>query len=273
MRDALIVGPLIHAAFNHARPLLMSAYFFFRTDDESTSVRGVITADGLFDGTITGAADEYFVEPSSRYADGATLPYHSIAYRLSDVSDPMRDGGGGCMSEALHRRRTRRSAGAEPLVNQTYDTEGVILIRSPNGTIVNRSRQSAPGGGGGGGGGSKTSAPKPNWYDPNDQRKVLMAVAGDEASSNLVVDESGGYDPFENRKKGLGGFVDGRKTTCMLYLQADHLFYEKYGREETCIEVMTRHVQRVNAIYRNTGEQSFLPPNSFFFSFFVVLAS
>lgn len=249
----------------------MSAYrfcFFCPADDDSVSVRGVITADGLFDGTITGAADEYFVEPSSRYADGvATLPYHSIAYRLSDVSNPMRGAGGGCMSEALHGRRTRRSGAAEPLVNQTYDTEGVILIRSPNGTIVNRSRQSAPGGGGG----SKTSAPKPNWYDPNDQRKVLMAVAGDEASSNLVVDESGGYDPFENRKKGLGGFVDGRKTTCMLYLQADHLFYEKYGREETCIEVMTRHVQRVNAIYRNTGERSFLPPNRFFFLYQLIL--
>jgi hypothetical protein len=39
----------------------------------------------------------------------------------------------------------------------------------------------------------------------------------------------------------------------MLYLQADHLFYEKYGTEESCIEVMTRHVQRVNSIYKNTG--------------------
>lgn len=204
-----------------------------------------MTADGLFDGTISTAAEEYFVEPSSRYNDGALLPYHSIAYRLSDVAVPKSPVGGGCMSEALHERRNRRSAAAERLVNQTYDTEGVILIRSPNGTIVNRSRQSATSG--------KTAAPKPNWYDPNDQRKILVAVAGDEASSNLVVDD-GGYDPFETRKKGLGGFVDNRKTTCMLYLQADHLFYEKYGREETCIEVMTRHVQRVNAIYRNTGK-------------------
>lgn len=210
----------------------------------------MVTADGLFDGTIGTATEEYFVEPSSRYSGGGVdgtpvLPYHSIAYRLSDVAVP-RAAGGGCASEALHESRTRRSAAAaaERLVNQTYDTEGVILIRSPNGTIVNRSRQSAT---------SKTSAPKPNWYDPNDQRKVLVAVAGDEASNNLVVDD-GSYDPFENRKKGLGGFVDNRKTTCMLYLQADHLFYEKYGREETCIEVMTRHVQRVNAIYRNTGK-------------------
>lgn len=233
--------------------------FFSFADDESVSVRGVVTADGLFDGTISTASEEYFVEPSSRYG---TVPYHTIAYRLSDVTGP-RPPGGGCLSEALHRRERRRArrppSAAERLVNQTYDTEGVILIRSPNGTIVNRSRQSATGGGAG-----KTAAPKPNWYDPNDQRKVLIAVAGDEANSNLVVDDGGGvgggYDPFENRKKGLGGFVDNRKTTCMLYLQADHLFYEKYGREETCIEVMTRHVQRVNAIYRNTGKV-FFPTN------------
>ncbi|KDR16966.1 Disintegrin and metalloproteinase domain-containing protein 10 [Zootermopsis nevadensis] len=46
--------------------------------------------------------------------------------------------------------------------------------------------------------------------------------------------------------------VDPKKTTCMLYLQADHLFYQKYGTEEACIEVMTRHVQRVNSIYKTT---------------------
>ena len=40
----------------------------------------------------------------------------------------------------------------------------------------------------------------------------------------------------------------------MLYLQADHLFYERVGSEEACIEVITRHVQRVNNIYKVTGE-------------------
>jgi disintegrin and metalloproteinase domain-containing protein 10 len=48
--------------------------------------------------------------------------------------------------------------------------------------------------------------------------------------------------------------IDPKKTTCMLYLQADHLFYQKYGTEEACIEVMTRHVQRVNSIYKATGK-------------------
>jgi len=34
--------------------------------------------------------------------------------------------------------------------------------------------------------------------------------------------------------------IDKKRKTCMLYLQADHLFYE----------TMTRHVQRVNSIYQ-----------------------
>ena len=42
------------------------------------------------------------------------------------------------------------------------------------------------------------------------------------------------------------GVIDKKKKTCMLYLQADHLFYEAMGSEEACIETMTRHVQRVN---------------------------
>ena len=67
--------------------------------------------------------------------------------------------------------------------------------------------------------------------------------------------------PFKahKHKRASGEYFDKRKTTCMLYLQADHLFYEKMGRsEEACIEVMTRHVQGVNSIYRAVG-QFYLP--------------
>lgn len=44
-----------------------------------------------------------------------------------------------------------------------------------------------------------------------------------------------------------------RKSTCMLYLQADHTFFQKLGSEEASIEAITRHVQRANSIYKNTG--------------------
>jgi disintegrin and metalloproteinase domain-containing protein 10 len=45
-----------------------------------------------------------------------------------------------------------------------------------------------------------------------------------------------------------------RKSTCMLYLQADHTFFQKLGSDEASIEAITRHVQRANVIYKNTGE-------------------
>lgn len=45
-----------------------------------------------------------------------------------------------------------------------------------------------------------------------------------------------------------------KKTTCMLYLQADHTFFQKMGSEEASIEAITRHVQRANVIYKGTGE-------------------
>ena len=61
------------------------------------------------------------------------------------------------------------------------------------------------------------------------------------------------HDRKTKKKRRRALTVDQRKTTCMLYLQADHLFYGKLGSEEACIESMTRHVQRVNAIYKDVG--------------------
>jgi hypothetical protein len=40
----------------------------------------------------------------------------------------------------------------------------------------------------------------------------------------------------------------------MLYLQADHTFFQKLGSDEASIEAITRHVQRAITIYKNTGK-------------------
>lgn len=48
-------------------------------------------------------------------------------------------------------------------------------------------------------------------------------------------------------------FAYDRKITCMLYLQADHTFFQKMGSDDASIEAITRHVQRANVIYKNTG--------------------
>ena len=53
--------------------------------------------------------------------------------------------------------------------------------------------------------------------------------------------------------------IDPTKTTCTLYLQADHLFYQKfYSNEENVIEQLTQHVQGVNEIYSGIGKSDFV---------------
>lgn len=87
-------------------------------------------------------------------------------------------------------------------------------------------------------------------------KKIVKTI---DIRPNQLIDEtlySGWNRRHHERKKKRRSTVDHRKTTCMLYLQADHLFYGKMGSEEACIETMTRHVQRVNSIYKNVGKCS-----------------
>ncbi|XP_063987004.1 disintegrin and metalloproteinase domain-containing protein 10-like isoform X2 [Diachasmimorpha longicaudata] len=144
-------------------------------DDENSKVQGIITEDGLFDGTVITTTDEIYIEPVTRYTRlvrrNADVSYHTIGYRVNDVALPM----------------------ASPMI-PSYGTTGLIENLSFNQTHI------------------------------DGLERVLR-----------------------NRKS-----VDPKKTTCMLYLQADHTFFDHYKSEEACIEVMTRHVQRVNSIYRYT---------------------
>ncbi|XP_011303920.1 disintegrin and metalloproteinase domain-containing protein 10 isoform X2 [Fopius arisanus] len=141
--------------------------------DDNARVHGIITKDGLFDGTVVTAADEIYIEPVTRYRRlvrrNADVRYHTIAYRVNDIVMPV--------TGQMQRQ---------------YVTGGLIENVSLN------------------------------------QTDRLIRV-------------------LRNRKS-----VDPKKTTCMLYLQADHTFFDHYKSEEACIEVMTRHVQRVNSIYRYT---------------------
>uniref|UniRef100_A0A0A1WJ67 ADAM10 endopeptidase n=1 Tax=Zeugodacus cucurbitae TaxID=28588 RepID=A0A0A1WJ67_ZEUCU len=57
---------------------------------------------------------------------------------------------------------------------------------------------------------------------------------------------------YETNSKDSAQSMYDRKITCMLYLQADHTFFQKMGSDEASIEAITRHVQRANSIYKNT---------------------
>ncbi|VEN57549.1 unnamed protein product, partial [Callosobruchus maculatus] len=199
-------------------------------DDESATVNGIITSDGLFEGTVSTSSEEYHIEPVNRYVSpGMREPtFHSIVYKTSDVQDPRK--GQPCASHRLslkkyeeenHLRKKRWLLEAEAKL--PFDDPPGFFFPSHN----------------------RTRRPFTSIFDISQPIDEELEMTGGNRTtidiSNLI---------FRNVNK--RATVDPKKTTCMLYLQADHQFFSKYGTEEACIEVMTRHVQRVNYIYKNT---------------------
>ncbi|CAL1673863.1 unnamed protein product [Lasius platythorax] len=181
-------------------------------------VQGVVTKDGLFDGSVVTRFEEYYIEPTSRYLnknEDTSPPYHSIAYRTSDVTIPPH---ASCASHQLHQegalhdsfdryRYNNSQAFYEPLLGEHV----ALYSRENNARVLT--------------------------LETNNEVDYIDAVSNRDRIARHL------------HKRAT---VDPRKTTCMLYLQADHQFFARYGTEEACIEVMTRHVQRVNSIYKHT---------------------
>ncbi|XP_015177253.1 PREDICTED: disintegrin and metalloproteinase domain-containing protein 10-like [Polistes dominula] len=190
-------------------------------EDENAVVQGVVTTDGLFDGTIATKFEEFYIEPTSRYLDkdeDTSPTYHSIAYRTSDVTVPPHPLP--CASHQLHegtlqdtfdRGKINNNDTSEGFYEPLLDNKIGLYSKETNGRILNLEAKS-----------------EARYYDRSN--------SGDRIARHL-------------HKRAT---VDPRKTTCMLYLQADHQFFARYGTEEACIEVMTRHVQKVNSIYKHT---------------------
>ncbi|XP_044018112.1 disintegrin and metalloproteinase domain-containing protein 10-like [Aphidius gifuensis] len=207
-------------------------------DEENTIVHGIVTSDGLFDGTVITPTEEIYIEPATRYSrlldhdndqknNKSNLTHHTIAYRACDVEIPP--------SLYLQHQCTN---------DQLFDNEAYNLTHVSNDT-------------------------KKEWLDTIKLYHQYQQSNEDETPSlefylknSKIINQ---YDKFYNqelfdnlfsekytrilRKRTL---IDPKKTTCMLYLQADHTFFDHYKSEEACIEVMTRHVQRVNSIYQYT---------------------
>ena len=176
---------------------------FFFTDEPESSVQGVVTSAGIFEGKITTPDDQYVIESSTRHF---TEPqsFHSVIYRYSDVKmDNLTSSL--CKGDELHRKlkhyqqsETKAQKFQElPLQLQHNDSEnfGNTVYISSN-----------------------------NWKEK--------------------------YVHTRHKRS-----IDPTKTTCTLYLQADHLFYQKFhSNEETVIEQLTQHVQGVNEIYKTIGK-------------------
>lgn len=204
--------------------------------DESAIVHGLVTSEGLFDGTVSTHLDHYYIEPVSRYLSsnqsGEPPPtFHSIIYKDSDVRKPQSVSSTLCASQRLH-------LSSLPSRQRRWLPEEMTNSKHPYDDL--------------------------NFWHPNNSKHPLNPPfdlntpynqPGDDDSDLLIFANNRSVSDITNvlfRHVNKRATIDPKKTTCMLYLQADHQFFQKYGTEEACIEVMTRHVQRVNAIYRST---------------------
>jgi hypothetical protein len=302
------------------------------SDDDLAEVRGLVTEDGLFDGTISTRLEDFYIEPVSRYVEqNSSAPkFHTIVYRSSDVSTPrltrpcasqllhlnnietqtteghtafvhtegrrveyggnnwyLETGGGrtsAVQSNRLHGKGFESSevnhfseeADGEQTAN-TVDT--VHKINREKGDGVGGDKDCQPDtmigsvgtrGAGCDAVGRSSKKKRSNRWSRDEATRTAESIYRRTTTRSLSRHDTYYYNPnvvvngsqrsaavpdevFAVQHVHKRATVDPKKTTCMLYLQADHLFYQKYGTEEACIEVMTRHVQRVNSIYKTTG--------------------
>ena len=114
-------------------------------DDENALVSGMVTRDGLFDGTIATPNEVYYVEPASRYAGHLATSshpdFHSVIYKESDVYQPpavhgIRSG------DVRENRRLRRSA-EERGVEYDEDGDGRISVTMSMATLSQQNSSDA----------------------------------------------------------------------------------------------------------------------------------
>lgn len=167
------------------------------------------------------------MEPLLRYLSNNTLDnqsyYHSIIYKTSDVQNPSESVP--CASHLLHQKHADTIKSRQ----KRWLLQADAKLPYSDDNFWKQFKSASP-----------ALAP----HDLNNPYNQQIDEELQVKSSRIVADLT-----FRNVIKRA---VDPKKTTCMLYLQADHQFYARYRSEEACIEVMTRHVQRVNTIYRNT---------------------
>lgn len=243
--------------------------------EEGAVVRGVATPDGLLDGHVWSPSlpgDVLYIEPAARYLPPGTAhaqpdTHHSVAHRGSAVQGVRTPHP--CASHLLHRRRQEEASG-------TPRDSGYAGATSSSGSPHSGAGVRTPANASG-----RSNEQPSDQFSPSTSQAANDTVGGPHGRRqrrwlpDLELDLSPTLPDRDSRParrrivtaaavpvSASSATVDPRKTTCMLYLQADHLFFQKYGTEEACIEVMTRHVQRVNDIYRITDfDQDGRPDN------------
>ena len=208
------------------------------SDDPTSSVYGLVTRDGLFEGHITSSHGRYVIERSSRYFN-TTQPFHSVIYRHDDVIDIK--SGTDCNSDDLHSKMYQKQKSDNKNKQPKYSSVKQPLFK----TNVRLKPSDL-----------KVNVTDTKWR--SGRRKRDVASSWQQPFGPEEYDRSGGISHsylHQTRKKEF----DPARTTCTLYMQADHLFYEHYqSNVENVIEQLTQHVQGVNEIYKKIGKFNYV---------------
>jgi disintegrin and metalloproteinase domain-containing protein 10 len=181
--------------------------------------------------------------------------FHSVIYKASDVSHP--SDSSGCKSHELHLKRKESSEICSPSTVNDWRLR-VLPVKNKSFKSPSRAKRDA------------TFSMQDLFFERLDEtrgtiRQGSPVVFMDDESAHSdrrtvttfeVLDWADVPESVRHhfrKRANLKSRIDPKKKTCMLYLQADHLFYEKMGSEEASIDAMTRHVQRVNSIYKEIG--------------------
>lgn len=207
-------------------------------DEKESYIEGVITHDGLIDGLIKTSDEEFYIEPARTYLRhdklkndenyrNQTNDFHSIIYKLSDITFPNIT----CKHHAyehdesvdkhhINKRQTNEFKNSSLIKPLPYSNSSSVpepdqlnnkyieAIRKHN---VSTKKPSKP----------VNNNRKYYWNKPY-WKEIDALHYNSEAYGVRAIQRTHWTSDIDLQNHLV---VDSKKTTCMLYLQADHLFY------------------------------------------------
>ena len=184
----------------------------FLTGEANSSVHGVITTEGIFEGKIITPDQTYIMERSKHFFK-TPQPYHSVIYKQTDITMDLNSIL--CKSDELHQnlKNQQRKSNQYNARNQMFNS------------------------------------------NKKDRFTKYTRLKREIKSENEILKKTETEKDYAYVQKRVVFKNNPAKTTCTVYVQADHLFYQHFAsNQETVIEQLTQHVQGVNLIYKPVGE-------------------
>uniref|UniRef100_A0A669FBJ6 Disintegrin and metalloproteinase domain-containing protein 10 n=1 Tax=Oreochromis niloticus TaxID=8128 RepID=A0A669FBJ6_ORENI len=102
--------------------------------EKGTMTHGSLV-DGRFEGFIKTQQGTYYVEPSERYLQDRSVPFHSVIYHEEDINYPHKYGSeGGCADHSVFERMKKYQASAEEPARVSESKDIPVILRKKRAT-------------------------------------------------------------------------------------------------------------------------------------------